>query len=169
MKHPRWLALPALMMVLAVLPASAASQNGAPTVGEFALQIWRAMGRQASDQTAAATGLAKAGVDLGNLNTSLTAGRAASILRDLGVKVAVLRAPANSISAGRATQLARAIALLHGKAFGPRHRDRPDDCHMSPADPEDCQGDDDDDQGDDDDHDGDHDDDHDGDHDHGDD
>jgi hypothetical protein len=166
MKHGKWVILSALMVVLSIPPALASSQTGTPTVGEFALQIWRAMGRQASDQSAAAIGLTRAGVDLGkDVNATLTAGRAAGILRDLGLKVAIPQAQANTVSAARATQIARAFALLRGTAFGPRQHDRPDDCHMSPADPEDCQGDDDDDQGDDDDHDGDHD----GDHDNGDD
>jgi hypothetical protein len=158
MKHGKWVILSALMVVLSIPPALASSQTGTPTVGEFALQIWRAMGRQASDQTAATIGLTRAGVDLGkDVNASLTAGRAAGILRDLGLKVTVPQAPGNRVTAARASQIARAFALLHGTAFGPRNHDQPDDCHMSPANPEDCQGDDNDDQGDDDDHDGDHD------------
>src|SRR6185295_5570346 len=153
MKNSRWLVLPALMLILSVLPARAASQNGTATVGDFALQIWRAMGRQATDQAAAALGISRAGVDLGrDVNASLTAGRAASMLRDLGLKVADPQAPGNRISAARASQIAQAFALFHG-ALRPRDRGRPDDCHMSPSDPEDCDGDHD---GDDDDDDGDH-------------
>jgi len=166
MRNSKWLILPALMMVLSFLPARAAGGSGTVTVGDFALQLWRAMGRPAADQSTAVLGLSKAGVNLGtDVHASLTAGRAVSILRDLGLKVAVSQAPGNKVSPARATQIARAFALLQGTAFGPRHHDRPDDCHMSPANPEDCQGDDNDDQGDDDDHDGDHD----GDHDNGDD
>lgn len=173
MTRQRWLWLPAAAMVLAACAAWGAPEGRPPTVGGFALKVWRAMGRPAADQAAAVTALRKAGVDLGkDVGADLTVGRAARILRDLGFQVTDPREPADEVSPARANQIVKVVARPNGKPSRHSGRKGRDDCPVSPSDPDDCPGDDDDDDDededdddrdddDDDDHHGDDDDDHD--------
>lgn len=106
------------LLVLAVSVALTAGAFAAPekpakpqTVGEFAVKVNAALGRVSADQKAAAESLKALGVDLGkDLSASLTEERAASILRELGVRVA----PGDSnseLSAAKADQLIVAASL----------------------------------------------------------
>lgn len=151
MKRSTWSAMAASVMALSVFAAWGAPDAGLATVGDFALKVSRAMGQQPADQAAAVAALRKAGVDLGkDLGAGLTAGRAASILRDLGVRVTDPQQPAAAISIAKADQIVKAFALTRGQSINSHHRSRRD-CPASPSNPDDC--DDDDDHGD-----GDHDD-----------
>ena len=150
-------------MALSVFAAWGAPDEGRAKVGDFALKVSRAMGQEPADQAAAVAALKKAGVDLGkDLGAGLTAGRAASILRDLGLRVTTPQEPAAGISVAKADQIVKVIALTRGQNLNSHVRSRRD-CHASPSSPDDCD-DDDDDDGDHDDHDG-HDHGHHGDHD----
>jgi hypothetical protein len=169
MKRSTWSLMAASFMVLSVFAAWGAPDAGLATVGDFALKISRAMGQQPADQAAAVAALRKAGVDLGkDLGAGLTAGRAASILRDLGLRVTAPQEPAAAISVAKADQIVRAFALTRGQNINSRDRSLRD-CPPSPSSPDDCDDDDDHDDGDHDGdhhgHDGDHRGDHDGDHD----
>jgi hypothetical protein len=154
MKRSTWSVMAASVMALSVFAAWGAPDAGLATIGDFALKISRAMGQQPADQAAAVAALRKAGVDLGkDLGAGLTAGRAASILRDLGLRVTAPQEPAAAISVAKADQIVKAFALTRGQRFNSHDRSRRD-CPASPSSPDDC--DDDHDDGDHDDHDGDH-------------
>ncbi|MBI4169928.1 MAG: hypothetical protein HY510_08330 [Acidobacteria bacterium] len=101
----------------------------APSVGEFAVKVNAALGKVAADQKAAAESLRTLGVDLGkDLNAALTEERAASILRDLGVKVAPGRAD-SELSAAKADQLITGVSLSASSAASTvPASDLPPDC-----------------------------------------
>lgn len=111
------------LVVLAVSVALTAGVFAAPekpakpqTVGEFAVKVNAALGKVSADQKTAADSLKALGVDLGkDLSAALTEQRAASILRELGVRVA----PGNSnseLSAAKADQLVSAVSFRAGAA-----------------------------------------------------
>ena len=143
MKRSKWLLSSAAAMALSVLAVWAAP-GVAMTVGDFALKVARAMGQRPADQAAAVSALKKAGVDLGaDSSASLTMGRAARILRGFGLKVTEPQEPAVQVSFGIADQIVKAVKLSRGKGSNLVARTSDRDCHVSPSDPEDCQGDDD--------------------------
>jgi len=144
MKISKWLLSSAAAMALSVLAVWAAP-GVVMTVGDFALKVARAMGQRPADQAAAVSALKKAGVDLGaDSSASLTMGRAARILRGFGLKVTEPQEPAVQVSFGIADQIVKAVKLSRGKGSNLVARTSDRDCHVSPSDPEDCQGDDDD-------------------------
>ena len=144
MKRSKWLLSSAAAMALSVL-AVWAVPGVVMTVGDFALKVARAMGQRPADQAAAVSALKKAGVDLGaDSSASLTMGRAARILRGFGLKVTEPQEPAVQVSFGFADQIVKAVKLSRGKGSNLVARTSDRDCHVSPSDPEDCQGDDDD-------------------------
>ena len=144
MKRSKWLLSSATAMALSVLAVWAAP-GVVMTVGDFALKVARAMGQRPADQAAAVSALKKAGVDLGaDSSASLTMGRAARILRGFGLKVTEPQEPAVQVSFGIADQIVKAVKLSRGKGSNLVARTSDRDCHVSPSDPEDCQGDDDD-------------------------
>jgi len=144
MKRSKWLLSSAAAMALSVLAVWAAP-GVVMTVGDFALKVARAMGQRPADQAAAVSALKKAGVDLGaDSSASLTMGRAARILRGFGLKVTEPQEPAVQVSFGIADQIVKAVKLSRGKGSNLIARTSDRDCHVSPSDPEDCQGDDDD-------------------------
>ncbi len=144
MKRSKWLLSSAAAMALSVLAVWAAP-GVVMTVGDFALKVARAMGQRPADQAAAVSALKKAGVDLGaDSSASLTMGRAARILRGFGLKVTEPQEPTVQVSFGIADQIVKAVKLSRGKGSNLVARTSDRDCHVSPSDPEDCQGDDDD-------------------------
>ena len=139
MRGSKWLLSSAAAMALSVLAVWAAA-GGATTVGDFALEVARAMGQRPADQAAAVSALRKAGVDLGaDLSASLTMGRAATILRGIGLQVAVPREPSAQVSGSIADQIVKAVMLSRGKVSHVSARSSERDCHVSASDPEDCQ------------------------------
>jgi len=89
-----------------IFAASTAAQKPAVTVGDFAVQLSKALGKPVSNQRAAVDSLKSLGVQVGtDLNAGLTEGAAARILTELGVRTMTSR-PDGSVSDGRADQLA---------------------------------------------------------------
>jgi hypothetical protein len=123
------------LLVLAVSVALTAAAfaapekpSKAPSVGEFAVKVNAALGKVSADQKAAAESLRTLGVDLGkDLNAVLTEERAASILRDLGVRVAPGRADIE-LSAAKADQLMPTVSLTARAASTVPASDLPPNC-----------------------------------------
>jgi len=108
-----------------------AADNAKPKtakVGEFAMEVSRALGHQPADEKAAAGVLRSAGVDLGvDLSADLTEGKAATILRDLGVAVTTAN-PGQAMSADKAHQLVLSAGLTETAAATLAAVDLPGQC-----------------------------------------
>jgi len=107
----RLLAIVAAVLFVAVNATAATSAGGVVTVGQFATRLVAALGQDASDIGAVTAALRSMGVtaDL-DANAPLTAGMAARLAGDLGVKVAPPSTPASPVGAGQAAALASYIA-----------------------------------------------------------
>src|SRR2546423_2527496 len=111
MRRSKWLLSSAATLALSSLAVWAAP-GGAITVGDFALKIARAMGQRPIDQGTAGSALRRAGVDLGvDMTASLTMGRAARILRGLGMQVTEPREAFAQVSGSLADQIVKAVTL----------------------------------------------------------
>lgn len=101
----------AVLLVLAAGTMTATSAGGVVTIGQFATQLVAALGQDASDFAAATAALRVMGVTAKlDQNAPLTAGIAAQLAGELGVKVSAPSAPAGTVSAGQAAALAGYIA-----------------------------------------------------------
>jgi hypothetical protein len=93
------------------------------------VKLAAALGRSASDQTAAVASLRAAGVDLDqNLSARLSEGEAARILSDLGMKVVASSEPSGEISIGRATHLAALAGMSSSPGIDLESNDLPFQC-----------------------------------------
>ena len=102
-------------LTVAALAASTKSQKSTVTVGEFAMKVTRAIGQPVSDRSAAVQSLKSRGVEIGEVNASLTEGMAAKILADLGLRVSTT-SPDSAVTVGKADQLATMVGLASGAA-----------------------------------------------------
>ena len=106
-----------VLTVIAVLTAGAlfasgsAPRSSAVTVGDFAVKVAKALGYKATDQKSAVSSLKAAGVSLeaADLSSSLTEGKAARILSDLGLKVNTAD-PASPLTTQKAMWLSRSAS-----------------------------------------------------------
>ena len=82
------------------------------TVGDFAVKVARALGFPGEDPDKAGEQLRDAGVHLdADLSVPLTEGRAADVMRDLGLNSRISGDPSTPMSQMRADQAATAVAL----------------------------------------------------------
>jgi hypothetical protein len=82
------------------------------TVGQFAMKISKALGSPADSEETAATTLRLAGAHIdAELDRPLTEGRAADIMKELGVPAEASGNPATPLSPGKADQAATTVAL----------------------------------------------------------
>src|SRR6266850_3122213 len=102
-------------LTVAALAASTKSQKSTVTVGEFAVKVTRAIGQPVSDRSAAVQSLRTRGVDIGEVNASLTEGMVAKILADLGLRVSTT-SPDSAVTLGKADQFATMVGLASGAA-----------------------------------------------------
>src|SRR5262245_61902470 len=138
MRRSKVLLLSGVILALSCLQDRCADVSGTETVGRFAFQVWSAMGHHPVDEATAVTALRRAGVDLGqDVNSALTRGRAAGVLRDLGIKVMSPTTSAAPVSAAQAKQIVR-VVLGRNLISKTRRMSQMHDCHVSTSDPEDC-------------------------------
>jgi len=103
----------------ATLALTAFAANASPvpaarpvTLGQFAVQLSKALGAPADNEETAAVSLRLAGAHVdADLTAPLTEGRAADIMRDLGVSAQVSGDPAAPMSPVKASQAATTVAL----------------------------------------------------------
>ena len=99
------------------LTAFAANASPAPaarpvTVGQFAVQLSKALGAATDNEETAATSLRLAGAHLdADLSAPLTERRAADIMNDLGVSAQVSGSPSAPMTPVKAAQAATTVAL----------------------------------------------------------
>jgi hypothetical protein len=100
------------MLSLTSLAVPAAPSSKAITVGDFAVKVTRALGYPDADREVASQNLRLAGVHLdADLDAPLTEGRAADVMRELGVPATVSGNPSTPMSESRADQAAANLAL----------------------------------------------------------
>lgn len=97
-------------LTVTAFAASGSVQKSKVTVGEFAVKVTKALGKPAADERAAVDSLKSLGVNVGDLNASLTEGLAARMLADLGVRVST-KSPDNAVTTGKADQLVAVVGL----------------------------------------------------------
>jgi len=105
----------AATLTLAAFVASAAPLTTARprvTVGEFAVKISRALGYPADDPETASNTLRMAGVHIdADLGVPLTEGRAADMMREMGLPATVSGDPAGLMTPAAASQAATTVAI----------------------------------------------------------
>jgi len=105
----------AATMTLSVFVASAAPLATARpkvTVGDFAVKVSRALGYPVDDPEAASNTLRMAGVHIdADLGVALTEGRAADMMREMGLPATVSGDPASMMSPTAAERAATSVAL----------------------------------------------------------
>jgi hypothetical protein len=112
-RSSRMLALGAtLALTVFVANASPVPAAKPVTLGQFAVQISKALGTPVDSEETAATSLRLAGAHIdADLSSPLTEGRAADIMRDLGVPAQVSGDPSAPMTPGKAGQAATSVAL----------------------------------------------------------
>jgi hypothetical protein len=119
-------------LALTAFVASAAPVPAARTVtiGQFAVQLSKALGAQTDSEETAATNLRLAGAHLdADLAAPLTEGRAADIMTDLGVPAQASGNPAAPMTPGKAGQAATTVALsIASEADGFSSESMPSNC-----------------------------------------
>ena len=104
-------------MTLVAFTVTAAPAQRDLTVGDFAVRLTKALGYADLDQEQAGQALRQAGVHLdSDLRATLTEGRAADIVRELGVPVQPPASPAAPVSSAFTERTATAVALSAGAA-----------------------------------------------------
>jgi hypothetical protein len=99
-------------MTVSAFAASSNAQKSKVTVGDFAVKVTKALGNPAADQRAAVESLKSLGVQVQDVNASLTEGMAARILADLGVRVSTT-SPDKAVTRGKADQLVAVVGLAN--------------------------------------------------------
>ena len=113
-KSSRIVTVAATLTLTAFVATAAPLTTARPrvTVGEFALKVSRALGYPTDDQETAGNTLRMAGVHIdADLGVPLTEGRAADMMRDMGLPATVSSNPAGMMTPAAATQAATTVAI----------------------------------------------------------
>ncbi len=97
-------------LTVAVFAAASNAPKPTLTVGDFAVKVTTAIGQPVTSTSAAVQSLKSLGVKIDDANANLTEGMAARMLTDLGLRVSTA-SPNNSVTAGKADQLAAVAGL----------------------------------------------------------